>query len=122
MKSKNTYSEAELKEKAQPVLDAHKQTNEVYATTDGNVFLLKNRAELHAGEGRVICISRPLQKAESSAPKNEMTAKETIKHIEEAEDFESIARFADDDGKTVQAAYTAKLEELGGPSKDGPEE
>lgn len=57
---KKTYSESELKEKAAKIFEQYPLAAEAHATSDGNVFLLKNRAQLHAGrKGNVITFKRP---------------------------------------------------------------
>lgn len=111
MNTKKTYSEAELKQKAEPVFDRFTNAESVFATTDGNVFLDRNRAELHAGKGRVIQFDRPVPAPEApEEPK--MTAKDAIALIETAA-LEDLAAFADDQRKTVQEAYQKRLEALG---------
>lgn len=111
MTTKKTYSEAELKQKAEPVFDRFTKAESVFATTDGNVFLDRNRAELHAGKGRVIELFRPIPTPEApEEPK--MTAKDAIASIETAS-LEDLAAFADDQRKTVQDAYQKRLEALG---------
>lgn len=58
-----TYSESELKEKAQEVFKQFPNAKEVYATSDGNVFLMENRAKLHAGKGNVLKVQRDFEAA-----------------------------------------------------------
>lgn len=112
MKKTKTYLEVELKDKAKAAFDRFKNADSLFATTDGNLFLSQNRAELHAGkQGRVITIDRPLPEPETpEAPK--MNAKEAIAQIADAS-LEALAAFADDERKTVQEAYKNRLEELG---------
>lgn len=111
MNTKKTYSEAELKQKAEPVFDRFTNAESVFATTDGNVFLDRNRAELHAGKGRVIQFDRPVPTPEApEEPK--MTAKDAIALIETAA-LEDLADFANDQRKTVQEAYQKRLAILG---------
>lgn len=111
MKTKKTYSETELKAKTVAIFERFTTAESVFATTDGNIFLDKNRAELHAGKGRVIQFDRPVPAPEAKEePK--MTAKDAIALIETAA-LEDLAAFADDQRKTVQEAYQKRLEALG---------
>lgn len=111
MNTKKTYSEAALQKKAETTLENYPNAEAVFATTDGNIFLDRNRAELHAGKGRVVEIKRPLPQPEAAAePK--VTAKDAIALIEEAS-LEDLAAFADDTRKTVQEAVAKRLEALG---------
>lgn len=112
MKKTKIYSELELKDKAKAAFERFRNADSLFATTDGNLFLSRNRAELHAGaKGRVITIDRPLPEPE--APKTpKMNAKEAIAQIADAS-LEALAAFADDERKTVQEAYQNRLEELG---------
>lgn len=111
MNTKKTYSYAELKQKAEPVFERFTNAESVYATTDGNVFLDRNRAELHAKKGRVVELFRPISAPE--APEElKMTAKDAIALIETAA-LEDLAAFADDQRKTVQEAYQKRLQALG---------
>lgn len=111
MNTNKTKSETELQKDAEAVLARFSNAPSVFATTDGNVFLDKNRAELHAGKGRVIQFDRPLPQPEApEEPK--MKAKDAIALIEGAS-LEDLAAFADDERKTVQEAYLKRLEVLG---------
>ncbi len=55
---KKTYNKEELQVRAQEVFKQYPNAQEVYATSDGNVFLMENRAKLHAGKGNVISFVR----------------------------------------------------------------
>ena len=46
-------SKDELLELAKPVFDKY-GVNKVYGTSDGNIFLMSNRAELHAGTNQTV--------------------------------------------------------------------
>lgn len=111
MSTKKTYSEAELKEKAETALERFSNARSVFATTDGNVFLDRNRAELHAGKGRVIEVERSLPKIEAPA-EQKITAKDAIALIADAT-LEDLSVFADDQRKSVREAYLKRLGELG---------
>ena len=120
MSTKKTYTEAELQKAAEGALKSYPHADRVFATTDGNVFLDRNRAELHAGKGRVVQINRPLPQPE--APEEPaINAKEAIKQIGTAT-LEELAAFADDTRKTVREAYQKRLVELGIDPQEAKEE
>lgn len=105
---KKTYSESELKGLAEKVFEQYPNQNEVFATSDGNVFLMKNRAELHAGsKGNVYPIKR-----EVKTEVVELNAADSIKAIVNAENLEALEAFKADERKSVKAAYTKKVEEF----------
>lgn len=65
---KKTYKKAELKEKAEEVFKNYPSAKKAFATTDGNVFLMKNRADIHAGkDGQVFDFENENVKAETPA-------------------------------------------------------
>lgn len=112
MKTKKIFSKEELEARAADVFNRFPKENKAFATTDGNVFISLNRAELHAGKGKVLTFERPY---EPEAPVKEparISAKDAIAAIAES-DLEGLASFADDDRKTVKEAYEKRLEELG---------
>ena len=105
---KKTYSESELKGLAEKVFEQYPTENEVFATSDGNVFLLKNRAELHAGpKGNVYPFKREV-KTEAV----ELKANDAIATIAKCETLEDLEAFKLDERKSVKAAYVKKSEEL----------
>lgn len=113
---KKTYSEDQLKEKANEVFAQHPTANTVHATVDGNVFLECNRATLHAGTGRVIAFHRPIESpatedAGDTADKP-LSATDAIKAINECTTPDELKAFEGDDRKTVAAAYAKKAAEL----------
>lgn len=111
---KKTYSKEELEAKVSKMFNEYPKAPALYATTDGNVFLMENHARLHAGEGRVISFERPLKEEEviDNPEEETITAKEAIKQIKTAS-LEDLSAFVNDDRKTVQRAYAERLEELG---------
>lgn len=108
---KKTYSESELKELAKEVFEQFPNANTVFATVDGNVFLEKNRAEIHAGKtGRIFTIERPIVK---EASKEVITkADDVIKLIAEVTTIEALDAFKADTRKTVIKAVEDKTAEL----------
>lgn len=109
-----TYSKEELQNRAEKVLEQYPQAKEVYTTPDGQVFLKKDRAELHAGKGKVYTFDRTVEVAEQkseSAPKA-LTANEAIAAIKAVTELEALEVFSADERKSVKAAYEAKIKEL----------
>lgn len=109
---KKTYSESELKENQ--VKDAFKQypdAKKVFATTDGNVFLEENRANLHAGAKGTVFTFEKVESAEQETTKK-LTAAEIIAGIEACETLEALKAFEGDERKTVIEAYNKKSEAL----------
>lgn len=106
-------SKEELWERAEEVLAQYKNADKVFATTDGNVFLDENRAQLHAGKGRVVTFERQVfSDSKKTEDADRMTAKETVKAIAESESIGDLEKFVNDDRKTVKEAYQKKLEEF----------
>lgn len=111
MKQPKTYSEDELQAKAKKVLKEFAKAEVVFATTDGNIFLSRNFAELHAGpKGRVLEIERNIE-PEKTPFVNELNVKDTNALIAKAT-LEELAKYSSDERVTVQRAYKARLEEL----------
>lgn len=107
---KQTYSESELKEQAGEVFKQYPAVNTLYATVDGNVFIEKNRADIHAGaKGRVLPFDRPVIK-EAVAPSTK--AEDVIKAISEVTTTEELEVFKADTRKTVIKAVEDKTAEL----------
>lgn len=113
----------ELQAKADKVFADFPKAEKVYATTDGNVFLEENRANLHAKKGKVIPFDRPLSPEPLKEDNKDVkyTAVQAIELIKEA-DLVGLAQFANDTRKTVVEAYQARLEELGVSNQDNPKE
>lgn len=113
----------ELQAKADRVFAEFPKAEKVYATTDGNVFLEENRANLHAKKGKVIPFDRPLSPEPLKEDNKDVkyTAVQAIELIKEA-DLVGLAQFANDTRKTVVEAYQARLEELGVSNQDNPKE
>lgn len=112
-----TYSKKELEKLAQKVFEQYPTSNQVFATVDGNIFLHKNRAELHSKDtiytfdrpGKAV---EPTDDTDSTGSDTKVDYREAIKAIKEAETLEAIKPFAEDDRKSVKAAYDAKKKEL----------
>lgn len=116
---KTTFNETELKEKAINVFAHFPHTDKVFATVDGNIFTMKNRAELHAGaNGRVIMIDRPvdtpsLKVVEDTNKKEKVYADDLIEAIGKVDSLEQLEEtFSNDKRKTVIEAYEFKKSEL----------
>ncbi len=110
---KTSYSESELKEKANEIFEAFPNANKVFATTDGNVFLEKNRAELHAGsKGKVYPFDRPTAAGNADEITYPMNAKNTIKAIKAAEKLEDLEQYKTDERESVIAALAEKTTQL----------
>ncbi|GGA84658.1 hypothetical protein GCM10008015_26800 [Flavobacterium palustre] len=108
---KKTYTEAQLKEKANEVFAQFPKANKVFATVDGNVFLQENYANMHAGaKGRVLPFDRPIEAVKEAvkAP----TADEQIKAITAVTTLEALEPFKADTRKSVMKAIEDKTAEL----------
>lgn len=117
-----TFSKDELRAKAQEVLKQHPTTKEVYATVDGQIFFMKNRAELHSKD-KIYTFGRdPEGKAEGSDSDKLTKATEIVKFIEEATTLEAILPYETDTRATVVAAYKAKKDELAKGTSSNPQE
>lgn len=107
---KETYSESKLEGFAQNTFKQYPTAKEIHVTEDGQCFLMKNRAELHAGaKGKVYSFERK-NEAEKAAP--EMNAKDTIAAIKETENLEALEAFSADDRKSVIDAFNKRKAEL----------
>ncbi len=116
---KKTYSEKELKEIADGRFAEFPAANTVFATVDGNVFLMENRARLHATPaGKVYPFYRPQESKEAETGDDTKTeepklnAGAAIAFIKAATTLEAIAPLADDTRATVKAAYDKRVTEL----------
>ena len=113
---KKTYNENELKEKAAKVFAQFPTATEVYATSDGNIFIEKNRAELHIGfKGKVLPIQKPEAKAETSADTEEpalLNVNKTSELVAAANTLEELKAFEGDERKTVINAVAKRKAEL----------
>lgn len=80
---------SELKENAKEHFN-RLQVNKLFATTDGQFFLMENRAQLHAGTGNVHRIDNeePAENPESKTP--EMTVKELTAKVALMEDINEV--------------------------------
>lgn len=110
---KKTYDESELKEIANSVFEQFPNCDKVFATTDGNTFLNKNRAELHAGpKGKVVTIERPIVAEKKEVKEYAINATKTVEKVKAATTLEELKQFTEDDRKTVIDAVEKKTAEL----------
>lgn len=109
---KKTYSESELKELAQKAINNFSGTKEIFTTEDGQCFLVKNRAELHAGpKGKVYTFESA--KAEKSQEETPISAKDVIAQIQATETIKELELFKTDSRKSVVDAFNKKLKAFG---------
>lgn len=110
-----------MEKKANKVFAQYPNAKQVFATADGNCFLLENRAKMHAGpKGTVVPFDRPIEKQEES--QEDSTGKtvsttptkavDVIAAINKAETLEALKAFESDKRATVVAAFKAKADEL----------
>lgn len=108
--------EAKIKENVVKAFEDFPETDTVYATSDGQVFLNKNRAELHATpKGKVYPYNRSdfVQKEEPlKEDKAVLNAKSTVEAIKEATTLDELKAFEDDTRKTVLEALDKRKAEL----------
>lgn len=122
---KKTFSKKELKDKALKTLEQFPTAQKVFATVDGNIFLERNRAELHSKDV-IYVFDRSLDsevKSETtkdpSGNKNpgkktpeRISAEDAIKNISEVKSLADLEPYEKDKRATVKAAYETKKEEL----------
>jgi|SRR5690606_16402218 len=111
---KKTFSVKELKDRAQKVLEQYPLVKQVFATADGNVFLMRNRAELHS-KGKIYTFDRAKESSadtSSNEPQVLTKAKDIIQFISTAKNLEAIKPYAEDKRTTVKEAFEAKAKEL----------
>lgn len=111
-----TKSLAELQREAQKYFEKY-GVNKLYATTDGQIFLLESRAILHAGKGKVHTIEKEEEVAETSEAQKRLTAKEITAFLAVATDVEVVRQMLNDEvgsanRKSVVSAIEKRLEEL----------
>lgn len=106
-----TLSKKDLQEKADKVFQQFPTAKKVFATVDGNVFLQKNRAELHSKD-TIYKFERQSSSNQAGKQKILSKAKDIIEFIQGATDLESILPYADDTRSTVIEAYTLKAGEM----------
>ncbi|GIZ09986.1 hypothetical protein [Flavobacterium sp. UMI-01] len=111
---KKVLTEDQLKEKANEVFKQYPKAKQAFATVDGNVFLEKNRAEIHAGkQGTVLTYDRPVPEASESALGNKPAkADDVIKAISEVQTIEELEPFKADIRKSVIKAVEEKTAAL----------
>lgn len=118
---KKTYSEAELKEKANQTFADYPAAKKVYATVDGNIFLQENRANIHVGpKGMVYPFDRPAEAAAEAKGEQAVypeNAVKTVAKVMQAQSLDELEPFKNDERATVQKAVekrTAELEKIAG--------
>lgn len=109
-----TFSLQELQQEAQKYFEQY-AVNVLYATEDGQIFLLATRAQTHAGKGKVHKIERQDVEMESS-PKPP-SAKEIIASLATITDHQVVTQMLNDEvgganRKSVSEALEKKLQEL----------
>lgn len=117
--NKKSYSESELKDKANDVFAQFPNAKKVYATSDGNVFLEVNRANLHAGaKGKVYPFDKPAAASkEDEGQTYPLNAKNTIAAIKAVEKIEDLEQYKTDERTSVIAALTEKTNQLTEPAE-----
>ncbi|MDQ8012038.1 MAG: hypothetical protein REI96_06300 [Flavobacterium nitrogenifigens] len=117
-----TFSEDELKDLANKIFAQYPDANQVFATVDGNIFLERNRADIHAGaKGRVLVIDRPIAEVSDDSKKDKnstkLSAEDSIKAIALVETIEALEPFRADKRATVIKAVEDKIAELTKPTE-----
>lgn len=114
---KKTFSKDQLQEKAVEYFK-NLGVNKLFATADGQFFILKNRAEIHAGKGKVYEFH--VQESKSSdAGDEDFTVKEIEAVAAQSSDVEQLETILRDEqeGKNRKSAVkvlTDRIEELKG--------
>lgn len=121
-------SKSEIKKTADKVFKTYPKANEVYATLDGNVFLSKNRAELHASglsekNNTVIPFVREggetvLEKRNGLPSVSKL--KEMLSGISEENELVDLLEQEKngEDRKTALSAIQERIDELNDPAED----
>ena len=115
MKNKKIFTKDQLQKKADATFKQYPNAKQVFATSDGNVFLELNRANIHAGKGTVVTFDRPLEKESDDSKKDVLqlpAAKDQIASIKAAKTAEQLEAFKTDERKSVVTALEEKLKEL----------
>lgn len=116
-----TFSKKELNAKAAPVFKEHPNASVLYGTSDGQFFLNKNRAELHASANKLsvhgIEAPSPQRGEITKEPEGSMTVDEIRELAEGTADKTVLEHLLNDERngknrKTAIAAITDRLEEL----------
>lgn len=87
--NKKIYTEAELQELARRHFQ-RLNTNVLYGTTDGQLFILEHRARMHAGGGRVYKLEN--EDAEDVDEKALLEAIEAVKQNEDANELAEMLK------------------------------
>jgi len=102
-----------IKERAQDYLERN-EAKEVFATSDGFLFVSDAFAKVHAKGLEDKKITKFATSAEKTKAEelSELNAADSIALIKEATEVADIEVFAEDDRKTVKKAYDERIEEL----------
>lgn len=115
------YTDQELEQLAQTTFEQFPNTNEVYATSDGNIFLSENLANLHAtSKGRVLRITS--KKNDVLLSSTELTAAEIVAVLEQATTLQEIIPYQFDKRATVKTAVEKAFEKLANVQKNETED
>lgn len=115
-----TFSKKELTEKAAPVFKNHPKAGVLYATTDGQFFLNKNRRDLHANASNlgIYDISRdesPLTPEGGTEPKLPSVAKlkDLVAEIDDEDELSALLETEKngENRKTAVAAIEERIAE-----------
>jgi len=113
-----TYSLNELNERAKEHFD-QLQVNKLFATSDGQFFLMENRAQLHAGKGTVHKIKNeePSEGIKPTEEEKPTTVKELLVQIEQIEDVTTLndmlmAEISGQNRSTAVKSIEAKIAHL----------
>lgn len=117
----NTFSKKQLNEKALPVFKEHPNAPVLYGTSDGQFFLNKNRADLHASANKFtvhdIEAPQPPKGEEAEMQDDGLTVKEIKELVDGTADKAQLEQLLEDERngenrKTAIAAIEARLKEL----------
>lgn len=114
------YTKSELEALVKKTFKEFPDAKKAYATVDGNVFLLENRAYLHAGKkGTVFTFDNAVSQEEKQAENEDKKAVdvqpkavEQIAAINLATTLDDLEIFKSDERATVVKALEAKTAEL----------
>lgn len=116
-----TLNKEEIEAAVAGAFEAYPDAKKVFATSDGNTFLVENHAKLHAGpKGKVYTYERDSE-TESEKGKDVVrlaSAKDVIKAIEGAQTIDELFAHKDDTRKTVKEAFDKKAAEFDKPTED----
>ncbi|MFD2566081.1 hypothetical protein [Pseudotenacibaculum haliotis] len=111
-----TYSKTQLEELAKEKFKQYPKADALYATSNGQFFLMENRAQLYA-KGKNLSVVKIDNPGTASQDLPEGNAKDVIKAVESIEDPKTLEAWLKseqdgDDRKTVKAAIEERINEL----------